>query len=151
MSTVSSIPTSSVASDPCSEIFVWRPEDGLTGTLTFGILSLADFLEGADLQDVPDDQLVFTGARYTYESYEALHKALAPNRMTIIRAMMGQGPLSIREIARRVGRDFKGVHSDVSSMFSHGLLSKAEDGRMVFPYDRIRFDYEIGGETQSAA
>ncbi len=123
----------------------------MTGTLTFGILSLADFLEGADIPDVPDDQLVFAGARCTYESYEALHKALAPNRMTIIRAMMGQGPLSIREIARRVGRDFKGVHSDVSSMFSQGLLFKSEDGRLVFPYDRIRFDYEMGAKAQSAA
>ncbi len=149
MSTASSLPTSSPASDPCSEIFVWRPEDGLTGTLTFGVRSLAQMFE--DVPDTPDDELVFTGAQFLYPSYEALHKGLAPNRMAIIRQMMGHGPLSIREIARRVGRDFKGVHSDVSSMFSQGLLYKSEDGRMVFPYDRIRFDYEMGGEAQSAA
>jgi hypothetical protein len=149
MSMASNIPTSSAASDPCSEISVWRPEDGLTGTLTFGIQSPQDFF--GDLPDIPDDELVFTGARFLYPSYEALHKGLAPNRMAIIRVMMGAGPLSIREIARRVGRDFKGVHSDVSSMFSHGLLYKSEDGQMVFPYDGIRFDYEMKGEAQSAA
>ena len=149
MSTASSIPTSSAASDPCSVISVWRPEDGLSGTLTFGIQSPQDFFD--DIPDLPDDELVFTGARFLYPSYEALHKGLAPNRMAIIRVMMGAGPLSIREIARRVGRDFKGVHSDVSSMFSLGLLYKSEDGRMVFPYDSIRFDYEVKGETRSAA
>ncbi|RYH06141.1 MAG: hypothetical protein EON57_06835 [Alphaproteobacteria bacterium] len=104
-----------------------------------------------DTADVPDDELVFAGAQYNFLSYDALHKALAPNRMAIIRTMIGAGPLSIREIARRVGRDFKGVHTDVSSMFTQGLLYKSEDGRMVFPYDQIRFDFEIGGETQSAA
>lgn len=121
----------------------------MTGTLTFGVRSLAQMFE--DVPDTPDDELVFTGAQFLYPSYEALHKGLAPNRMAIIRVMMGAGPLSIREIARRVGRDFKGVHSDVSSMFSHGLLYKSEDGRMVFPYDSIRFDYEMKGEAQSAA
>ncbi len=121
----------------------------MSGTLTFGIQSLQDFFD--DVPDVPDDELVFAGARFLYPSYEALHKGLTPNRMAIIRVMMGAGPLSIREIARRVGRDFKGVHSDVSSMFSHGLLYKSEDGRMVFPYDSIRFDYEVKGGSQSAA
>jgi predicted transcriptional regulator len=71
--------------------------------------------------------------------------------MAILRAMMGQGPLSIREVARRVGRDFKGVHTDMTWMLSQGLLYKSEDGRMVFPYDAIRFDFTLTGPTQSAA
>lgn len=89
--------------------------------------------------------------RYSFDSYDALHKALAPNRMEIVRAMMGAGPLSIREVARRVGRDFKGVHTDVTSMVRNGLLYKADGGQIVFPFDRIRFDYEVGGGRQSAA
>jgi predicted transcriptional regulator len=114
----------------------------LTGTLTFRIGTLEEALDHFEA--------AWNGAydgpihRYDYPSYEAFYKGLAPNRMAILRTMMGQGPLSIREIARRVGRDFKGVHSDVSSMFTAGLLYKAEDGRMVFPFDQIRVDFGLG-------
>ena len=149
MSMTLSTPTASLESQPCDEISLWRPEDGSGGTLTFGIRSLAEIFD--DIPDVPDDELVFTGATYSFLTYDALHKALAPNRMAILQAMMGQGPLSIREVARRVGRDFKGVHTDVTSMLSQGLLYKSEDGRTVFPYDSIRFDFTLTGPTQSAA
>ena len=49
--------------------------------------------------------------RIGFESWELMHKVLSPKRLEIVRAMTGAGSLSIREIARRVGRDFKGVHS----------------------------------------
>jgi predicted transcriptional regulator len=121
----------------------------LTGTLTFGISSLEQSL--GDFEAAWNGDYTGAVSRYDYLSYDALHKALAPNRMAILRAMMGQGPLSIREVARRVGRDFKGVHTDMTWMLSQGLLYKSEDGRMVFPYDAIRFDFTLTGPTQSAA
>ncbi|MDP1732704.1 MAG: transcriptional regulator [Devosia sp.] len=82
-------------------------------------------------------------AHLSFESYEALHKVLAPNRMAIIRAMIGAGPLSIREVARRVGRDFKGVHTDVTHLIKNGVIDKAADGKVVFPYDDIHFDFRL--------
>jgi predicted transcriptional regulator len=85
--------------------------------------------------------------RYSFASYESMSKVLAPNRMAIIKVMMGVGPVSIREVARRVGRDFKGVHSDVTVLFSNGLLYKSADGRLIFPYDKIHFDFEVSAQT----
>lgn len=121
----------------------------MTGTLVIDVrqldAALDDFVAAWSADDIEPIN------RYSFESYDALHKALAPNRMDIIRTMMGAGPLSIREVARRVGRDFKGVHTDVTSMVRNGLLYKADDGQIVFPFDRIRFDYEVGGDQQSAA
>jgi phosphomannomutase len=121
----------------------------LTGTLTFGIQTFEEGLD--DLEAAWNGEYDGPVERYDYPSYEAFHKGLSPNRMSILRAMMGQGPLSIREIARRVGRDFKGVHSDVTSMFTAGLLYKSEDGRMVFPFDSIRVDFTIGPKPAAAA
>jgi predicted transcriptional regulator len=89
--------------------------------------------------------------RLSFISYELMHKVLAPNRMTIVQSMTGQGPLSIREVARRVGRDFKGVHSDVTTLLRNGVLEKLADGRVIFPYSRIHFDFEFGAANQSAA
>jgi predicted transcriptional regulator len=89
--------------------------------------------------------------RFSFISYDLMHKVLAPNRIGIIRSMTGQGPLSIREIARRVGRGFKGVHTDVTALVRSGLVAKTADGQVIFPYLKIRFDFEIGANDQSAA
>jgi predicted transcriptional regulator len=57
--------------------------------------------------------------------------------------MTGTGPLSIREVARRVGRDVKSVHGDVQALLKAGVLDHAEDGRILFPYDEIHVDFVL--------
>jgi predicted transcriptional regulator len=42
----------------------------------------------------------------------------------LIRTMTGAGPLTIREAARRVDRDVKGVHGDVRTLLNAGILQK---------------------------
>ncbi|MGK6315313.1 HVO_A0114 family putative DNA-binding protein [Neorhizobium sp. DT-125] len=79
----------------------------------------------------------------SFPSWEALHRVLAPKRLEVVQVMTGQGPLSIREIARRVGRDFKGVHSDVDMLLGSGVIDRAEGGGVVFPYDRIHLEFDI--------
>ncbi len=80
-------------------------------------------------------------ARISFTSWEELHKVLAPNRMAIIRAMTGAGALSIREVARRVGRDFKGVHTDITTLVKNGIIDRAEDGKVIFPFERMRVEF----------
>jgi predicted transcriptional regulator len=82
--------------------------------------------------------------RINFVSWEIFHRVLAPNRMAILQVMAGAGALSIREVSRRVGRDFKGVHGDVAALLASGLLHKTDDGQIEFPYDKIHFDFEIG-------
>jgi predicted transcriptional regulator len=82
-------------------------------------------------------------AQIGFQSWELMHKVLSPKRLEIIRAMTGAGPLSIREVARRVGRDFKGVHSDMTLLAQSGVIDRDERGRFVFPYDKIHVDFEI--------
>jgi len=55
--------------------------------------------------------------------------------------MAGQGPLSIRTIARRVGRDVHSVHTGVRALNQSGVIDRTKDGRMVLPYDVIRLDF----------
>jgi predicted transcriptional regulator len=82
-------------------------------------------------------------AHIGFETWELMHKVLSPKRLEIVRAMTGAGPLSIREIARRVGRDFKGVHSDVTLLVETGVVDKDDSGKLIFPYDKIHVDFEI--------
>jgi predicted transcriptional regulator len=138
----------SSTSTDCPEISFWTPEDGFEKTLAIGIRTLEESRDEIS-------RLLARGQsdpvhRYHFPSYDMMHKILAPNRMAIIRAMIGVGPVSIREVARRVGRDFKGVHSDVTTLRNNGLLWKATDGNVVFPFRSLQFEYEVS-ENQSAA
>lgn len=77
-----------------------------------------------------------------FASYEEMHKVLAPSRLAIVKALAGQGALSIREIARRVGRDIQAVHRDVTTLINAGVVDRTRDG-VEFPYDRIHFEYDV--------
>ena len=81
-------------------------------------------------------------AGLSFPSYEAMHRVLAPKRLEIVRAMAGHGPLSIREVARRVDRDFKGVHTDVTALVGAGVIDRVADG-IVFPYETIHVEFDI--------
>ena len=83
------------------------------------------------------------GNRISFLSVEQMWKTLSPKRTEILRAMTGAGPLSIREVARRVGRDVKAVHGDVQALLSAGVIEKAERG-VVFPYDGVHVDFMLG-------
>ena len=61
---------------------------------------------------------------------------MTAKRWELIRTITGAGPLTIREIARRVHRDVKGVHSDVRALLNCGVLHR-NDSLVVFPYDAV--------------
>ena len=83
------------------------------------------------------------GAHISFTSIELLWKVLAPKRWQLLKAMTGQDPMTIREVARRVGRDVKAVHGDVRLLLKAGILDHTSDGRVVFPYDAIRVDFTV--------
>ncbi|TCZ61301.1 HVO_A0114 family putative DNA-binding protein [Roseicella aquatilis] len=83
------------------------------------------------------------GAHISFESIEQMWRILTPRRWALLRAMTGQGAMSIREAARRVGRDVKMVHGDVHALLDAGLLDREQDGRIVFPYDAVHVDFML--------
>lgn len=54
--------------------------------------------------------------------------------------MTGAGPLALREIARRVGRDVKAVHADAQALLNAGLIQRSDDG-FLFRYDSVHADF----------
>jgi hypothetical protein len=70
-------------------------------------------------------------------------KVLSGKRWELLNAMTGAGAMSIREAARRVERDVKAVHGDVTALLNAGLLSKTDDGMIVFPFDAIHVDFML--------
>ena len=80
------------------------------------------------------------GAHISFSTPELLFRVLTNKRWDVIRAMTGAGAMSIREVARRVGRDVKAVHGDVQALLRAGILRKTEKGLVEFPFDAIRVD-----------
>jgi len=81
------------------------------------------------------------GEFISFESPALLFKVLSGKRWELLKIMTGAGPMAIREVARRLGRDVKVVHKDVHALLDTGLLQKTEDGRIVFPFDAVHVDF----------
>lgn len=78
----------------------------------------------------------------SFPDYDQMHRILAPSRLAIVKVLAGQGPMAIREVARRVGRDVQAVHKDVTRLINAGVIDRTEKG-VEFPYDRIHFDFDV--------
>lgn len=82
------------------------------------------------------------GARISFASAELLWETLTRKRWELLHAITGQGAMSIREAARRVGRDVKAVHGDVQMLIQAGIIDRTAAG-IVFPYDAIHVDFTL--------
>ncbi|MCC7060109.1 MAG: DNA-binding protein [Burkholderiaceae bacterium] len=80
-------------------------------------------------------------ARISFASPELLWKVLTAKRWELLKALCGAGPVSIREAARRVHRDVKAVHGDVTALLDAGVLDRAEGGGIVFPYGAVKVEF----------
>ena len=78
-----------------------------------------------------------------FATAELLWKVITPKRWAVLRAMTGTGPIAIREVARRVGRDVKSVHGDIQALAKAGVLDRTENGGVVFPYDEVHVDFVL--------
>lgn len=80
-------------------------------------------------------------ARISFTTPELLWEVLTAKRWELLRTLCGAGPMSIREAARRVERDVKAVHGDVTALLNAGVLERAEGGGIVFPYDAVKIEF----------
>ena len=80
-------------------------------------------------------------ARIGFATPELLWRVLTAKRWELLKALCGAGPVSIREAARRVDRDVKAVHTDVTALLSAGVLNRTESGGVEFPYDAVKVEF----------
>ena len=80
-------------------------------------------------------------ARISFATPELLWKVLTVKRWELLKALCGAGPVSIREASRRVGRDVKAVHRDVTALLAAGVLDRAEGGGIVFAFDAVKVEF----------
>lgn len=104
-----------------------------------------------DVRDPADSMADFTrawktgkaqkSARISFASAELLWRVLTEKRWELLKILCGAGPVSIREAARRVGRDVKAVHGDVTALLNAGILVRTDDRRIVFPFEAVKVEF----------
>ncbi len=76
-----------------------------------------------------------------------LFAIFTPRRWELLAALRQNGPASIAELARLLGRDYKNVHDDISKLIEWQVIEKEQGGRgQVFaPYSEILVDVRLPG------
>lgn len=93
----------------------------------------------------------YQGETLNFASPAAFFGRLTTNRWALVRALQGQGEMTVREAARRVGRDVKRVHGDLAALLELGLVERGEHGGVVCPFATVRVEMELHGEPRLAA
>jgi len=101
-------------------------------TVVFEVRPLEDTL--ADASRAMKGRFTEKEARISFVTPELLWKVLTAKRWELLKALCAAGPVSIREAARRLGRDVKAVHGDVTLLIETGVLNRTTDGKIEFPY-----------------
>ena len=108
-------------------------------TVTLDVRTSADAM--ADFASAWNTDKPQKSARISFATPELLWRVLSQKRWELLKALCGAGPVSIREAARRVGRDVKAVHGDVTALLNAGVIDRTDDGRIVFPFDAVKVEF----------
>jgi len=123
------------------KIFTLMLRGGTMNTVVLDVRSLADTL--ADAARAMKRGQGEREARISFASPELLWQVLTAKRWELLKALCGAGPISIREAARRVQRDVKAVHGDVTELLNAGVICRTADGRVEFPFDAVKVEFML--------
>jgi predicted transcriptional regulator len=110
-------------------------------TVTLDVRPLSDSL--SDFARTWRGRKPDASARISFDRPELLWRVLTSRRWDLLRYLAGQGPTTLREAARRVQRDVKGVHTDVHALLDAGILRRTDDGKIEFPFDAVHVDFVL--------
>ncbi|MCP5113206.1 MAG: DNA-binding protein [bacterium] len=108
-------------------------------TVVLEVRALTETLE--DAARVMETGIGERHARISFAAPELLWKVLTAKRWELLKALCGAGTVSIREAARRVGRDVKAVHGDVTALLAAGILNRTENRGIEFPFDTVKVEF----------
>jgi len=79
----------------------------------------------------------------TFANLQLLLRTLTPARWTLLERLRADGPLSVNELARRLGRDYKNVHGDVKRLAELDLIDRRKDALVSVAWDVVRAEMRL--------
>ena len=79
----------------------------------------------------------------TFVNLQLLLRTLTPARWTLLERLRADGPLTVNELARRLGRDYKNVHGDVKRLAELSLIERRKDALVSVAWDVVRAEMRL--------
>ncbi|HEV3010533.1 MAG TPA: MarR family transcriptional regulator, partial [Burkholderiales bacterium] len=79
----------------------------------------------------------------SFHDLPSLLRTLSPARWTLLQNLRTNGACSIYELAKRLQRDYKNVHTDVTQLAGIGLIERGGDGRVAVAWDLLRAEFKL--------
>ena len=70
-----------------------------------------------------------------------LLRTVTPARWELLHRLREAGAMSIYQLAKRLERDYKNVHTDVTALAKIGLIERAGDARVSVPWEVVRAEF----------
>ena len=93
----------------------------------------------------------YQGEVLNFETAGGFFGKLTERRWDLVHALQGQGPMSVRELARRVARDVRRVHDDVEVLAGLGLVERTDAGGVECPFEAVHIDMRLTAPQSLAA
>ena len=78
----------------------------------------------------------------SFSDLPLLTRTLSPARWALLQALRGE-PASIYQLAKRLGRDYKNVHTDVTRLARLGLIERGSDNLVTVRWDLLRAELKL--------
>jgi predicted transcriptional regulator len=79
----------------------------------------------------------------SFSDLPLLLRTLSPARWFLLQRLHADGACSIYELAKRLQRDYKNVHTDVTQLAGIGLVARRDDGRVAVAWDLLRAELNL--------
>jgi len=122
----------------------WQPEDRLdrlrAKVLEIRVGPPADALDRfeAAWNRVAEGRKVSPLRILTLQDLPSFTRTLTPARWVILEKLKNEGPCSIYELAKRLERNYKNVHTDVTVLTRLGMIERNDDAEVGVTWDVVR-------------
>jgi len=79
----------------------------------------------------------------SFSDLPRLLNTLTPARWALLERLAGEGPCSIYQLAKRLGRDYKNVHTDVAQLAALGLIERRSRSEVRVTWDAVRAELRL--------
>ncbi len=86
-----------------------------------------------------------TDYHLNFANAEQLFGELTPARLRLLDTLKALGPVSIYALAKKLGRNYSNVHSDVSRLIELDLIEKDAGNRILVPWESIQIHLSLDG------
>ena len=73
----------------------------------------------------------------SFENSSMLMKTLSPKRLELLQKLHTLGPISIRELSKKLERDYSNVHEDIKLLSQAELVLEDKSGKYFVPWTSI--------------